>query len=69
MVRMAEDLAEKLAWISNVGDTTSADYLDPLTRAAIEADYERIRSTVEKIQAAKRELQAATAPDLGNAGA
>jgi hypothetical protein len=69
MVRVAEDLAEKLGWIADINDdTTIADFVDPILRPAVNAAFDRIKPTVEKIQAA-RELHIVHAADLGEAGA
>lgn len=70
MVRVADDIADMLSWLSDIEGTNIADILDPLVRPQVTARFERIRPTVEAIKAAKAKHRgtAATAPDLGGEG-
>lgn len=54
-IRIAEDLAEKLAWLAEFGEETVGEIVDPLLRPEVERRYELIESRVKKIKAAKRQ--------------
>lgn len=56
-VRVMEDIAEMCGWIVRVEGGTTAQLLDPMVRAEIEARYERHRAAIEKIRAAEEELR------------
>lgn len=55
-VRLKADLADMLGWIAKLTEKdtgrkySTARWLDPLVRAAIEAEYEPFRARVEKIK-------------------
>lgn len=72
--RIAEDLAEKLAEIVEVEDTTSAKFLDPLVRTEIENRHRAnlpailtLREARERAAKARDELPE-MANDLGGEG-
>jgi hypothetical protein len=56
-VRIMEDLAEMCSWIVRVEGGTTAQLLDPMVRAEVEARYERHKAAIEKIRAAEDELR------------
>lgn len=69
LIRVSEDLADKLSWIAEFGDDVVAEIVDPLIRPEVERRYEQIESRVEIIKTAKAEATAIHAPELGEAGA
>jgi len=69
-VRIPADLAEMLGWLAKLSeDETVAEIIDQLVRPAVEARFAQIKPNVDRIKAAKSELTAAHAPDLGESGA
>lgn len=52
-IRVSEDLAEKLAWLSELGDDPVAEIVDPLLRPEVDRRYAEIENRVEIIKAAK----------------
>lgn len=67
LVRIAEDLAEKLGWIRETSsDVTTAEFLDPLIRPAIDERYAQIADAVEQIKAVRARHSPAGTADLGS---
>lgn len=68
-IRVAEDLADKLSWLAELGDEPVAEIVDPLLRPEIERRYAAIEDRVEIIKAAKAgDPEAVLAPDTGGEG-
>lgn len=59
-VRVFPDLKEMIAWITLIKKKKSANYLDPILREQVEADFNEVKPAVEaykKAQAAAKKYQ------------
>lgn len=58
-IRVNADLGEMIAWIARVEDMTTAQLLDPMVRAQIQARYKKHEAVIEKLKAAEDALREA----------
>lgn len=58
-IRVNADLGEMIAWIARVEDTTTAQLLDPMLRAQIQARYKRHEVVIDKLKTAEAALRTA----------
>lgn len=65
MIRVSEDLADRLGWLARLGGETVSEIVDPLIRPEVERRFALVEPQVKKIKALER--QAAT-HDLGGEG-
>lgn len=56
-VRVFPDLKEMIAWITLIKKKKSANYLDPILRAQVTADYEEIKPAVAAYKKAQAEAK------------
>jgi hypothetical protein len=64
-VRVYEEMADKIGWIVELGDTTSAALLEEIAGRAVAKRFAKIKARVDAIKAAK----AGKHIELGEAGA
>ena len=57
LIRVYADIREMISMIVQVEGGTTADLLDPMIRYHITARYEKHRAKIERIRAAKQELE------------
>lgn len=53
-VRVNGDLAKMLGDIYDVTGEPTAQFLDPLIRASVQAEYDRLRDLIEKIERVRK---------------
>lgn len=58
-VRVFEDLADKLGWLTRINGGNAAQILDPLIRPSIESAFKMIEADVERIKRAEEEVRKA----------
>ena len=59
MIRVNADLAEMIAWVARLENTTAAQLVDPLVRAPVSAKYARHTVAIEKIKKAEENVRKA----------
>jgi hypothetical protein len=55
LVRLPKDLAEMLVWINEITGVSSAEFIDPLIRPQVEAEYKKILPAVNARRKADEE--------------
>ena len=58
-VRVFDDLAEMIAWICRVENTTTAKLLDPIIRGSVVARYAQIEDVVAALKRAEQKAREA----------
>ena len=57
MIRVNADLAEMIAWVARLENTTAAQLVDPLVRAPVTAKYAKHTAAIEKIKKAEENVR------------
>ncbi len=57
MIRVNADLAEMIAWVARLENTTAAQLVDPLVRTPVAAKYTKHSAAIEKIKKAEENVR------------